>query len=260
MDELLEWRKEFPILDNTVYLDQSLAWRDARRTRDRLKGTQTCGRRAAFARGRKLVDDGHDGWRYDWRGLSGGRGGGNAPKRLDLPVDHCLCFAFGSKRNKIVSESLNFPSNLYIYHSLEERARFVTVPSDDGITVPLDRLLDEIDEQTLLVSVSHVIFRSSFFQDLMAFAVRAHEVGAFVVADIYQSAGTVPLNVRELDLDFATGGSVKWLCGGPGAGYLYVKRDLWSKLEPRLTGWLAHEDPFAFEIGPNRYADNIIAS
>lgn len=168
------------------------------------------------------------------------------------------CFAFGSKRNKIVTESLNFPSNLYIYHSLErEGAELVIVPSDDGITVPLERMLNAIDEQTLLVSVSHVIFRSSYIQDLKAIVERAQEVGAFVVADIYQSAGTVPLNVRELGLDFATGGSVKWLCGGPGAGYLYVKRDRWPQLEPRLTGWLAHEDPFAFETGPNQYADNI---
>ena len=168
------------------------------------------------------------------------------------------CLNFKGERNKIVTESLNFPSNLYIYHSLErEGARVITVPSEDGITVPLEKLLDAIDEQTLLVSVSHVIFRSSFIQDLHAITRRAHEVGALVVADIYQSAGTVPLNIREIGLDFATGGSVKWLCGGPGAGYLYVKRELWSKLEPRLTGWLAHEDPFAFEMGPNKYADNI---
>jgi kynureninase len=78
-----------------------------------------------------------------------------------------------------------------------------------------------------------------------------------VVADVYQSAGTVPLNVREIGLDFATGGSVKWLCGGPGAGYLYVRRDLWPTLEPQLTGWLAHKRPFAFEVGPTEYADDI---
>jgi kynureninase len=118
-------------------------------------------------------------------------------------------------------------------------------------------MLEAIDEETLLVSVSHVIFRSSYIQDIKAITDRAHEVGAMVVADIYQSAGTVPLDVRETGLDFATGGSVKWLCGGPGAGYLYVRRDLWSRLEPRLTGWLAHKHPFAFEMGPNDYADNI---
>jgi kynureninase len=118
-------------------------------------------------------------------------------------------------------------------------------------------MLEAIDEETLLVSVSHVIFRSSFIQDIKAITARAHQVGAMVVADVYQSAGTVPLNVREIGLDFATGGSVKWLCGGPGAGYLYVRRDLWNKLEPQLTGWMAHRDPFAFDPGPIDYADNI---
>jgi kynureninase len=154
-----------------------------------------------------------------------------------------------------VSEGLNFPSNLYIHHQLESLgARVVTVASEDGITVPQDKLLRAIDEETLLVSVSHVIFKSAYIQDLRAIAQRAHEVGALVIADIYQSAGTVPLNVRELDLDFATGGSVKWLCGGPGAGYLYVRRDLWPALQPRITGWVAHRNPFDFDPGPIDFA------
>ncbi len=110
--------------------------------------------------------------------------------------------------------------------------------------------------ETQLVSVSHVAFRSSYVQDLAAIVERAHSVGAMVIADLYQSAGTVPVNVRELNLDFATGGSVKWLCGGPGAGYLYVRRDLWPRLEPAFTGWVAHEQPFEFAAGPMRYADN----
>jgi kynureninase len=130
----------------------------------------------------------------------------------------------------------------------------VTVPSEDEITVPLDQLLRAIDEETLLVSVSHVIYKSAYIQDLASITRRAHEVGALVIADIYQSAGTVPVNVRELGVDFATGGSVKWLCGGPGAGYLYVRRDLWPTLEPRLTGWVAHRNPFAFDPGPIDFA------
>src|SRR6202035_2852403 len=99
-------------------------------------------------------------------------------------------------------------------------ARVVTVPSDDGISVPLERLLAAIDEETSLVFVSHMLFRSSFIQDIEAITRRAHESGAMVLADIYQSAGCVPVDVRALEVDFATGGSVKWLCGGPGAGYL----------------------------------------
>jgi len=167
------------------------------------------------------------------------------------------CFDWTARRNKIVSEALNFPSNLYQCHALEKiGARVVTVASDDGISVPLERMLEAIDGETLLVFVSHVLFRSSFIQDLAAITRRAHEMGALVLTDIYQSTGTVPLDVRGLGLDFATGGSVKWLCGGPGAGYLYVRRDLWGKLEPKVTGWMAHKQPFEFEPGAIDYADD----
>jgi kynureninase len=91
-------------------------------------------------------------------------------------------------------------------------------------------------------------------QDVAAITRRAHEVGAYVVADLYQSAGTVPVDVTAWDVDFATGGSVKWLCGGPGAGYLYVAKHLQSRLQPRVTGWAAHARPFAFEGGAIDYA------
>lgn len=164
------------------------------------------------------------------------------------------CFDWTKKRNKIVSEEMNFPSNLYIYQ--QQGARLVTVPSDDKIGVPTERMLAAIDEETALVSVSHVLFRSSFIQDLAAITKRAHEVGAKVCADVYQSAGTVPVNVRELGVDFATGGSVKWLCGGPGAGYLYARRDLWPELKPRMTGWAAHKEPFQFNV-EHEYADGV---
>src|SRR5258708_5363922 len=171
-------------------------------------------------------------------------------------VNSCFDFQKG-ERNKIVSESLNFPTNLYLYRELERvGARLELVPSDDGQTVPLDRMLAAIDERTLFVSTSHVIYKSAYIQDLAAITKRAHEMGAYIVADIYQSAGTVPVNVRELGVDFATGGSVKWLCGGPGARYLYVRRDLWPKLQPRVTGWMAHQHPFAFEPAPIDYADD----
>jgi kynureninase len=148
---------------------------------------------------------------------------------------------------------------MYVYeaHARRGRLRIETVKSDDGITVPLERMLAAIDEETLLVPFSHVLFKSAFVQDARAITERAHEVGAMVVLDTDQSAGTLPFSVKDLNVDFATGGSVKWLCGGPGAGYLYVRPDLQTKLEPKTTGWMAHESPFAFEAGPIRYAPNI---
>ena len=168
------------------------------------------------------------------------------------------CLEATPKRNKIVYSELNFPSVMYVYeaHARDGSLRITTVKSDDGITVPIERMLAAIDEETLLVPFSHVLFKSAFLQDAKAITERAHQVGAMVVLDTYQSAGTVPFSVKELNVDFATGGSVKWLCGGPGAGYLYVRPDLQTKLEPRTTGWMAHENPFAFDTRL-RYASGI---
>lgn len=260
MDELLNWRTEFPILANTVYMISHSLGAMPARTRDRLNEYadlwSTRGIRA---------------WEEGWWEMP--RSVGNLVARIigadegevimhqNVSVCQSLilsCLDFSGKRNKIVSEDFNFSTNIYIYHACEKQgARFVTVPSADNVTVPLEKLLAAIDEETLLVSVSHVLFRSSFIQDLKAITERAHQVGAYVVADLYQSAGTVPVNVRELNVDFAVGGSVKWLCGGPGAGYLYVRRDLWNRFEPRMTGWVAHKQPFAFDIGQIEYADDI---
>jgi kynureninase len=259
MKELIEWRSEFPILDNTVYMISHSLGAMPRRTRDRLQEYADM-----------WATRGIRSWEEAWWmmptnvGDMIGRiiGAGDGEVVLHQNVSMCQsiilsCLDFSGRRNKIVSESFNFPSNLYVYSAQRTGARLVSVESEDGVTVPLDRMLEAIDEQTALVSVSHVIYRSAFIQNLEAITKRAHEVGALVVADVYQSAGTVPLDVRALGLDFVTGGSVKWLCGGPGAGYLYVRRDLWPKLEPQLTGWLAHREPFSFEQPPIEYAETI---
>ncbi|HWW76032.1 MAG TPA: aminotransferase class V-fold PLP-dependent enzyme, partial [Pyrinomonadaceae bacterium] len=161
-----------------------------------------------------------------------------------------------TRRNKIVYSELEFPSVMYVYeaHARDGRFRIHKVESEDGITAPLEATLAAIDEETLLVPLSHVLFKSASLQDARAITERAHEVGALVVLDTYQSAGAVPFSVKELDVDFATGGSVKWLCGGPGAGYLYVAPRLRRQLEPKVTGWMAHAAPFAFEDSIN-YAE-----
>jgi kynureninase len=166
------------------------------------------------------------------------------------------CFDFSGKRNKVVYTDMNFPSVMYFWEAQKANgARVHMVKTDDGITVPTERLLDAIDEQTLLVPISHVIFRSAFIQDAKAIIERAHKVGAYVVLDTFQSLGTVPVDVQALDTDFACGGVLKWLCGGPGVAYLYVRPDLGKKLEPKFTGWFAHQDSMTFETGPIRYTD-----
>lgn len=164
---------------------------------------------------------------------------------------------FTGKRNKVVYTDQEFPTNMYVWEGFKKYgARIECVPTD-GITCDLDRLLSAIDETTLVVPLSHVSYKSHFLQDAKAICKRAKEVGALVLLDTYQSLGTVPVDVVDLGVDMVCGGSVKWLCGGPGAGYLYVRPDLLPKLEPRITGWAAHAAPFAFEMGPQRYASDV---
>ena len=142
-------------------------------------------------------------------------------------------------RNRVVYEEGNFPSVRYLYQAQPD-LEVAVVPNDVAI-------VDAIDERTLLVPVTHVLFKTGEIQDVQAIVRRAHEVGAHVILDAYQSAGIVPLDVAALNVDFAVGGSVKWLCGGPGNGWLYVRPDLAEVLEPTFTGWQAHARPFAFE-------------
>jgi kynureninase len=142
-------------------------------------------------------------------------------------------------RNRVVYEEGNFPSVRYLYQAQPD-LEVVVVPDDQAI-------VDAIDERTMLVPITHVLFKTAEIQDVAAIVARAHEVGAHVILDAYQSVGIVPLDVTELNVDFATGGSVKWLCGGPGNGWLYVRPDLAATLEPTFIGWQAHARPFAFE-------------
>jgi kynureninase len=260
-DELLKWRSEFPILDKTVYLISHSLGAMPRQTFERLH-------EYAEMWATRGVRAWAEGW-WDMPLTLGNEVARIIGAEPDTVVMHqnvsicqsliLSCFDPHPRRNKIVYEGLNFPSVMYVYeaHARDRRFRIETVPSLDGITIPLERMLAAIDEETLLVPISHVLFKSGFLQDARAITERAHEVGAHVVLDTYQSAGTVPFNVKDLNVDFATGGSVKWLCGGPGAGYLYVRPDLQTKFEPRTTGWMAHEAPFAFESGAIRYAPSV---
>jgi kynureninase len=259
-DELLKWRSEFPILDKAVYLISHSLGAMPRQTYQRLQDfAETWATRGVRAWA--------EGW-WDMPVTTGnevasiiGAEQGTVVMHQNVSICQSIilsCFEPTPRRNKIVYSELNFPSVMYVYEAQARggRLRIETVASDDGITVPLDRFLNAIDEETLLVPFSHVLFKSGFLQNARAITERAHEVGAMVVLDTYQSAGTVPFNVTDLNVDFATGGSVKWLCGGPGAGYLYVRPDLQQTLQPKTTGWMAHEAPFAFETGL-RYAPDI---
>ena len=257
-DDLLRFRPEFPILANTSYLISNSLGAMPRATKDALdEYAEIWATRGVRA------------WEETWWMLGHEVGGlieglMNAEANtvsLHQNVTQCQavvasCFDFSGKRNKVVYTDMNFPSVMYFWEAQRALGAHVhMVPTDDGIHVPTERLLDAIDEQTLIVPVSHVIFRSAYINDAKAIIERAHRVGAYVVLDTFQSLGTVPVDVRELDVDFACGGVLKWLCGGPGTAYLYVRPDLGKKLQPRFTGWVAHEKPFHFEIGSIQYAE-----
>jgi len=259
-DQLIKWRSEFPILDQTVYLISHSLGAMPRETYERMhEYAETWATRGVRA------------WAEGWWEMPVTTGNevariiGADPRTVVMHQNVSICqslilscFEPTPKRNKVVYSELNFPTVMYVYeaHARNGNLRIETVKSDDGITVPLERLLAAIDETTLLVPISHVLYKSAFLQDAKAITDRAHEVGAMVVLDVYQSAGTVPFSVKDLNVDFATGGSVKWLCGGPGAGYLYVRPDLIERLQPKTTGWMAHEEPFAFDT-TLRYASDI---
>jgi len=257
-DPLLHYRAEFPILSRTNYMISNSLGAMPRGVYDALHAyADTWATRGVRA------------WQERWWMLSldvGNEIGSlmNAPANsisVHQNVTTCQavvasCFDFSGKRNKIVYDDMNFPSVMYFWEAQQRNsARVHMVKTDDGITVPTERLLDAIDERTLLVPVSHVIFRSAYIQDAKAIIDKAHKVGAHVVLDTFQSLGTVPVDVESLNVDFACGGVLKWLCGGPGVAYLYVRPDLGQKLEPKFTGWFAHQDSMAFETGPIRYTD-----
>jgi kynureninase len=242
MRDLLEYRAEFPILEHTTYLVSHSLGAMPRRAADRL---------AEYAR--MWAERGIRSWAEGWWaapwtvGDQVGRIIGAPPGATVMHQNVSIaeavalsCFRpVDPSRNRVVYERGNFPSVRYLYQAQPELE--VLVCEDDA------EILELIDERTLLVPMSHVLFKAAEIQDVEPIVRRAHEAGAIVILDCYQSAGIVPLDVTALGVDFAVGGSVKWLCGGPGNAWLYVRPDLAETLEPTFTGWQAHARPFAFE-------------
>jgi len=252
MDELLKWRGEFPILDRTTYMISNSLGAMPRGVYEEMR---------AYAD--SWAERGVRAWEEGWWEMAVGVGDKIAPLigagagEISLHQNVTLtqavissCFDFRGPRNKIVMVELEFPSIQYFYHEQRRHgARVELVPTPDQIQIDMEKLLAAIDETTLLVPISQVLFRSSAIVDTRAIIERAHRVGAHVILDAFQATGTIPLDVRSLGADFAVGGVLKWLCGGPGVAYLYVREDLRPKLRPSLTGWIAHRRPFAFEAG-----------
>ncbi len=258
-NDFLKWRAEFPILEKTVYLISNSLGAMPRGVADAMQDyADTWASRGVRA------------WAESWWDMPVrlgdmlcpilGCGPGEVSFHQNVTLAEAIvlsCFEFKGARRRIVYTNMEFPSVMYLLHAQTARgAEICVVDSTDGIAVDRDRLLEAIDERTLLVPVSHVLFKSAFIMDAKAIIRRAHEVGAMVILDVYQSAGVMPIDVKELEVDFVIGGCLKWLCGGPGTAFLYVRPDLLPRFEPKLTGWMAHPKSFDFDTGPMRYRED----
>ena len=242
MRDLLEYRSEFEVLEHTTYLVSHSLGPMPRRAAERL---------AEYAR--MWQERGIRAWAEGWWASAWtvgdqiarivGAPPGSTVMHQNVTIAEAValsCFRpVDPARNRVVYERVNFPSVRYLYQAQPELEVVVCENEEE--------ILGEIDERTLLVPISHVLYKNGEIQDVELIARRAREAGAHVVLDCYQSAGIVPLNVTALGVSFAVGGSVKWLCGGPGNGWLYVRPDLAERLEPTFTGWQAHARPFEFE-------------
>jgi kynureninase len=256
-DPLLAFRAEFPILERTIYLVSNSLGAMPRAVPERLA---------------EYVDQwaelGVRAWARGWWEMPVSVGDEIAPLigagKSEIAMLPNVTIAqtavlssldYTAPRDTIVMTDLDFPSVRYVYDGLATRlgARIKVVPSDDGISIDTERLLEAIDERTRLVAISHVLFRSAYIMDVDAICRRARDVGALVSLDAFHSVGVIPVDVKQLGVDFLSGGVLKWLCGGPGGAFLYASPEASRALTPSFTGWQAHERPFAFE-GEMHYA------
>ena len=252
IEDLAKWRDEFPILSRSVYLiSNSLGAMPRATARNLAEYAETWATR------------GVRGWDERWWEMPAeignkiariiGASAGTVSMHENVTTAHMValsCLRPSGARKRIVCTAMDFPSMVYLYRA-QEAAGFelCVVPAEDDLTVSTDRVLEAIDESTAVVAFSHVLFRTSYIMDAAAIVQRARDVGATVILDTYQSAGIIPVDVAALGVDFAVGGCLKWLCGGPGNAFLYTRPDLLAVARPAFTGWLSHEHPFDFEIG-----------
>lgn len=256
IEDLARYREDYPILSDSVYMNSNSMGAMPRAAHDAVaeycrvwqhEGVE------AWSTWGPVVDETAD---MAARFFGAGPGETTLTQNVaTFQAQIASCFDWSGDRNKIVMESLQFPNVIYVWERFcELGARLELVPSDDGMTVPLERMLEAIDERTAIVPISHGIYVSGALQDVAAICRRAHEVGALVMVDAYQTLGSVPVDVHAWDVDILVGGSHKWLCGGPGTCFMWMKPELRERLSPRNIGWMSHDDPFEFSPAPIRYA------
>jgi kynureninase len=259
-DPLLRWRHEFPILQETVYMVSNSLGAMPRGVYDSLRDYADV-----------WASRGVRAWGEGWWDLNIEVGNkiagiiGAAPGTVSIHQNISIAqgillsgFDFDSLRNKVVIEGGIFPSVYYVLRGmLPPHIELCMIESEDhGTTVPVEKIIAAIDERTLMVPISHVLFRSAYILDVNAIIEKAHAVGAIVILDGYHAAGIVPFNVRALEVDFYLGGVLKWMCGGPGGVFLYARPDYLKTMRPRLTGWMAHQHPFDFAVDEIEFRDD----
>jgi kynureninase len=256
-DSLLEWRDHFPALETCVHLiSHSLGCVPAKAKDDLGEFHELWASRSITAWSEWLPEVDRAARRIE-KIISATTGTVIMHQNVSsIMAVVASCLEYTPERNKVVYEALQFPTVSYVWQAEQRRgAECVLVPSADGMTIDTDAMCDAIDERTIAVPISHVVFSSAYIQDVKKICRKAQSVGAHVILDCYQSVGALPIDVVDLGVSFACGGSVKYLCGGPGAAWLYIRKDLIGQFEPRVTGWMGNEAPFAFTMPAQTYAD-----
>ncbi|MCC6801808.1 MAG: aminotransferase class V-fold PLP-dependent enzyme [Anaerolineae bacterium] len=255
-DPGLALREHFPILSTCTYLISNSLGAMPRGVYDRLREyADTWATLGVRAWGTPAFDN------ATWWSLKGAVGDKIAPL-MGAPAGSVLVHENASiansillsaldfsdpKRNRIVVSDMDFPSDVYTIKAMLPQMEIVTVRTRDGITLDTQELVDAIDERTRLVSLSHVLFKSAYIVPVAEVIKKANAVGAQVLLNGYHSVGVIPVDVTTLEVDFYIGGTLKWLCGGPGGVFMYIRPDLLKDLQPKITGWFAHVKPFAFQ-------------
>jgi len=259
MDALDRYRDEFPILSRTVYMISNSLGAMPRQTANNLaEYAETWATRGVRA------------WEERWWempleigntiGRIIGAAAGSVSMHENVTTAHMVALSSlrpTGTRRRIVCTAMDFPSMVHLYRA-QQAAGFELhiVPAEDDLSLDTGRMVDAIDDRTAVVAFSHVLFRTSFITDAAAITERARAAGAAVVLDTYQSAGIIPVDVTALGVDFAVGGCLKWLCGGPGNAFLYTRPDRLKAARPSFTGWLSHQRPFAFDIDDTAVRDD----
>jgi kynureninase len=256
-DELAPFRAAFVAEPDLIYLDGNSLGRLPQRTAERLRDVVN------VEWGHNLIRSWNTGW-YEASARLGDKIGqmiGAGPGQV-IPSDSTsinlfklvmAALALRPERDWIVSDVLNFPTDLYVLQScvrlLGGRHRLHLVPSPDGMTADQPALFAALDKRTALLTLSHVVFKSSYLYDMAAVTKRAHRAGALVLWDLSHSAGVVPMDLDGWGVDMAVGCTYKYLNGGPGApAFLYVRRDLQETALSPIWGWFGRRSPFSFDL------------